>query len=234
MRRRRLPAESAALVATAAWLVPRAERRVFLRTWWGELSWHRQMAAAPGSAGRVSVMRLAAGAWRHAWSLATRDWTLEHLSADLAYAGRAEDLVQVFTGCDRRGVAIHVYTALMPHDQAIAVADGLLEVVHHHHEHPTRRQGAEPGARWRSYEQAAGAVTTAVSDGREGRIRTRSPPLDSVPYRNHVAVIAMTASTAVAHCPPLPGATTAIDVAPGAWQRLPQGRASDRLPDWKN
>lgn len=44
----------------------------------------------------------------------------------------------------------------------------------------------------------------AKVDGGEGGIRTRSAPLDSVTCRNHVADIAMVASIAVAHCPPLP------------------------------
>ena len=54
-------------------------------------------------------------------------------------------------------------------------------------------------------------LLSAPYGGGEGGIRTRSPPVDSVTYRNHVAVAATCASVAVAPCTPL-HQTTSVQV----------------------
>lgn len=69
-----------------------------------------------------------------------------------------------------------------------------------------------------------------LSYGGEGGIRTRSPPLESVTYRDHVAVIAMAASIAVAHCPPLPADGTRD----GRLSRAPPAPGRQHLHDLMN
>ena len=48
--------------------------------------------------------------------------------------------------------------------------------------------------------------------GGESGIRTLTTPLDSVTYRFHYATVAVNASDAVAHCPPLPAGSAVFDV----------------------
>jgi hypothetical protein len=71
-------------------LVPRDERRSWVRGWLGELAWieQRTEAAAPVSAS-WAVTRFALGAWPHGWAMATREWGVDRLGADVRAGLRA-------------------------------------------------------------------------------------------------------------------------------------------------